>query len=497
VAESIPSSSTATTINLPYASANASPANGVLTVRQHQLDPKVAVAGWSYVNANRISFPGPAKVQWIYEFVYEAKDPILMGLGHAATRDFLSFLKYGTVDDFGNPNPVAMPGGIRAIYSWGRSQGGRVERDFLYYGFNADESDRMVIDGMMPYATGAAGLMWMNFRFAQPTVSAQQHSRHHSHEPEFPHTFPVFTDPLSGQTDGLLKRCQMSATCPKFFNIDGGNEYWNKTSSLNHTDAFGNDLDIETLTPNVRLYSIASIQHNTTFNAMPAFSGQCQQMTNPLYNGPVFRALAVALDRWVTQEVPPPPSRIPKKSDGTLVPPDATNFPTIPATAYAGWPALPAVQYNPGAMNYNAVQDFSVVPYVDVVPPLVYTVLVSRVDTDGNDIGGIRLPYLEAPLGTFTGWNLLNVGTAVPPGPDICGQLGQFIPFANTKAERLAAGDPRPSLEERYRNHGAYVNRVARAAARLVRDGFLLDEDKDLIVQRAAKQGLSMWKPTP
>ncbi len=493
VAERIPSTSSQTTINLPYASNDLSPANGVLTVREHQLDPKVPVAGWSYVTSRQIQFPGPAKVQWIYEFVYEAKDPIVMGLGHAATRDFLSFLKHAATDDFGNPNPVAMPDGIRAIYSWGRSQGGRVERDFLYWGLNEDESGGMVIDGMMPYATGAAGRMWMNFRFAQPTVSAQQHSRHHSHEPEFPQTFPVFTDPLTGQTDGLLKRCLVSETCPKFFNIDGGNEYWNKSSSLNHTDAFGSDLDIEVLAPNVRLYSIASIQHNTTFNAKPAPQAACQQMSNPLYNGPIFRALSVALDRWVTLGILPPPSRVPKRSDGTLVPPGATNFPAIPATAYAGWPALPAVQYSPGAMNYNAVQDFSVVPYVDV-DNLFYTVLVTQVNTDGNDVAGIRLPYLEAPLGTFTGWSLLKPGMG---GPDICGQLGQFIPFANTKAERLAAGDPRPSITERYRNHGAYVSSVAKAAARLQQQGFLLDEDVERIVDGAARHGVRLWMEQP
>jgi hypothetical protein len=222
----------------------------------------------------------------------------------------------------------------------------------------------------------------MNFRFAQPTVSAQQHSRHHVDEPESPHTFPIFTDPLTGQTDGLLKRCLAIATCPKFFNIDGGNEYWNKSSSLNHTDAFGNDLDFETLAPNVRLYSIASIQHNTTFDAKPGIQAACQQLDNPLYNGPVFRAVSVELDRWVTQGILPPPDRVPKRGDGTLVPPGATNFPSIPATAYAGWPALPAVQYSPSTMNYNAVQNFNVVPYVDV-DNLFYTVLVTQVDSDG------------------------------------------------------------------------------------------------------------------
>jgi Alpha/beta hydrolase domain len=296
VAELVAGSASATTINLPYEASNTSAANGVLTVREHGTDPKVEVSGWSYINSRRISFPGPAKPQWIYEFVYEAKDPMVMGIGHAITRDFISFLKHETADDFGNANPVAMPGGIRAIYSWGRSNGGRNQRDLLLWGFNEDENGRIVIDGMMPYATGSGGSVWMNFRFAQPTSSSRKHERHFAHEPEFPFTFPVMTDPLTGQTGGILQRCLASHTCPKFFNIDGGNEYWNKSSSLNHTDAFGNDLNIEKLAPNVRLYSIASIEHNTTFDQRPEFLAECQQMTNPLYNGPIFRALSVALD---------------------------------------------------------------------------------------------------------------------------------------------------------------------------------------------------------
>jgi hypothetical protein len=218
---------------------------------------------------------------------------------HAITRDFLSFLKHGIADDFGNPNPVARGGGIRAIYSWGRSNGGRNQRDLLLWGFNEDENGRIVIDGMMPYATGSGGSVWMNFRFAQPTSSSRKHERHFAHEPEFPFTFPVMTDPLTGQTGGILQRCHASHTCPKFFNIDGGNEYWNKSASLNHTDAFGNDLNIEKLAPNVRLYSIASIEHNTTFDQRPEFSPKPADDEWALQRTCVPRTVAL-LDRWVT-----------------------------------------------------------------------------------------------------------------------------------------------------------------------------------------------------
>lgn len=484
VVEVIPATSAATAINLPYPAIDPSPSKGMLTVREHEADPRVPVEGWTYENDRRVRFPGPANVQWIYEFVYEAKDPKVMGIGHAATRDFVSFLRYSTHDDAGVANPVALAGGAPAVYSWGRSQGGRVQRDFLYWGFNQDLQGRRVFDGMMPYATGSGGRMWMNFRFAQPGVSAQQHSRHHSHEPEFPHTFPVLVDPFTGQTDGLLKRCLETGTCPNFFNIDGANEYWNKSASLNHTDAFGDDLDIDGLAPNVRAYAIASIQHNNTFDSRPEQLSRCQQLTNPLYNGPVFRALAVALDRWTTQGILPPPSRVPRRSDGTLAPPETVNFPSIPATAYEGWPPLPAVEFNPGVMNHNTVMDFSAVPPRHLGGQS-YTVLVPQVDTDGNELAGIRLPDLAAPLGTYTGWSLLKSGMG---GPDICGQNGQFIPFANTVAERLQAGDARASLEERYPAQGAYGNRIAQGAQRLVEEGFLLEEDRERIVAAAAER---------
>ena len=492
VAELVAGSASATTINLPYAANTTFPTNGVLTVREHGTDPKVTVFGWTYVNNRRISFPGPAKPYWIYEFVYTARDPLVMGIGHAITRDFLSFLKHSATDDFGNPNPVAMPGGLRAIYSWGRSNGGRNQRDLVRWGFNEDESGRIVIDGMMPFATGSGGTVWQNFRFAQPTVSSRKHERHFAHEPEFPHAFPVRADPLTGQTDGILKRCLASNTCPKIFNIEGANEYWNKSASLNHTDAFGNDLDIDALAPNVRLYSIASIEHNTTFDQKAELLKECQQMTNPLYNGPVFRALSVALDRWVTSNVLPPSSVVPKQKDGTLVPPEQVKYPTIPATQYAGWPSLPAFQYTPETMNRNAPLDFSVVPYVKLPGPE-YKVLVAQVDSDGNDIAGIRLPYLEAPLGTYTGWSVLKPGAGFP---DTCGQNGTFIPFAKTRAERLAAADPRLSLAERYQDNEKYVSAVAAAANKLENARFLLEEDKDRIIKRAARDGVDLWVVT-
>jgi hypothetical protein len=502
VAELIPGTVDGTKFRLPYPASNTSPTNGMLTVRQREVDARFRIADWSWVNEREIAVPAPARVQWIYEFVYDAKDPKVMGIGHAATRDFVSFLKYADKDDAGNANPLAIgtrarlgdertPRNVDAVYTWGRSQGGRVQRDFVRYGFNQDEGNRMVFDGMMPYATGSGGNMWMNFRFSQPTVSAQQHSRRLSHEPELPHTFAALKDPITGETSGVLQSCLAGDTCPKLFNIESANEYWNKTSSLNHTDAYGKDLRTEDLAGNVRHYFIASIQHNTVFDAAARPARACQQLVNPLYNGPVFRALSVALDQWVRFGIRPPDSVVPQANNGTLVAPQAVQFPAIPATGYDGWPKLPAVQFNPQAMNVNLLLDFTKVP--PQPKGAQYTTLVPQVDRDGNDLGGIRLPYLQVPLGTFTGWGLLKqeFGGATP---DICQQLGQFIPFANTKVERLAASDPRLSIEERYANQGEYVRAVKDAAASLVRERLLLVEDHDRMVETALQKGTELWK---
>jgi hypothetical protein len=484
-----------TTIQLPYFASNTDTSNGILTIREHGNGVGTPVTGWRYTNAWTIEFPGPAKPGWVYEFVYSARDPVIMGLGHAITRDFLSFLKHEEFDDYANTNPVAMEGGLRAIYSWGRSNGGRNQRDYLRWGFNEDEQGRMIIDGMMPYGTGSGGHVWMNARFSQPMASSRKHERHFAPEHEFPHTFPVLSDSLTGETDGILRRCLETQTCPKVFNIDSANEYWNKLSSLNHTDAFGYDLNMEALAPNVRIYAIASAEHNTTFDQkVPEFLSACQQMTNPLYNGPIFRALLVAMDVWVSDGTEPPDSVIPRRSAGTLVPPEEITYPDIPALQYEGWPELPDFVYTPETMYRYGPLDFSIVPYKRLPGPE-YVAQVAQVDGDGNEIAGIRLPGLAVPLGTHLGWSVMKQGAGFP---DSCGQNGTFIPFAKTRTAREDAGDPRPSLEERYGNEQNFATQIESVAIRLMEQGFLLQEDRLRIVKRARENGFDYWRvPLP
>ncbi len=495
VTEMVPGKLDDTSIQLPYAANEVKKSNGVLTVREHGNGTGTSIKGWHYVDEWKIAISGPVKPGWIYEFVYTAKDPIVMGMGHAITRDFLSFLRHHKQDRFGNPGPLDDYDVIKAIYSWGRSNGGRTQRDFLRWGFNEDEQGRRVIDGMIPYGTGAAGHLWMNWRFAQPMASSRKHERHYAPEHEFPQTFPVLTDPLTGQIDGILRRCLKTNTCPKILHVDGANEYWNKLSSLNHTDAMGNDLDLETLAPNVRVYSIAATEHNTNYDqTMPETMRSCQQMTNPLYNGTVFRALLVKMDEWVTENKQPPASIVPSKQDGTLVPPEAVIYPKIPALNYDGWPSLPEFIYTSETMYRYGPLDFSNVPYKPVTDNE-YVAQVSQVDADGNELAGVRLPGLIVPLGTHLGWSVMKDGSGFP---DSCGQHGSFIPFAKTREERIAMGDPRPSLEERYGDEEAFAEKIESAANELMKQGFLLREDVERITRRARENGFDYWKvPLP
>jgi hypothetical protein len=476
VAEHIPEDQSAATMVLPYPGARVGPANGRLTVRERSGDPREPVEGWRWDGPRRIALPGPVRASHIYEFVYEACDPLILGLGHAATRDFVSWLKHGAPERVG---PRVLPRRPRFVYAWGRSLGGRIQNDFLYWGFNEDEQGRQVFDGMMPYATGA-GRVWFN-RFGQPTSSCHGHSHRYTPEHEYPHRHEVATDPVTGRTDGLLARALASHTCPRILHMNSSYEYWAKGASLLHTDARGNDLDVDAVTPNVRIYMFASQEHQAAFGAVARVAPNTQQLTNPLYGGAAFRALAVALDRWVSQGVLPPASRVPCRADGTLVPPEAVEFPEIPSTRYGELPPRPPLRLNPATMKPIALLDFDEAP-PRVLDPAAYWVGVSQVDADGNDVAGIRPPELGAPIGTYAGWNPLEPGRGYP---DNALMLGSFVPFAVTRAEREAGGDPRPSLEERYGTQAGYLAALEAAARAAEAEGLLLAEDRERILDAA------------
>src|SRR5215471_2810899 len=353
----------------------------------------------------------------IYEFIYPAKNPLVLGLGFAVVRDLISFLRYQMKDAKGKPNPLATANNpplslppfrgenkregkqiisIRNAYAWGRSQSGRFLRDFVYHGFNEDESHRKVFDAIAPHVAGG-GRMFLNYEFARPVTSSQQHTN--QLEPElFPHAYNILKDAQTGRRDGILKRPK---TDPYVFHTQTSTEYWQKRGCLAHTDGKGHDVAPP---DKVCIYVIASAQHNSPFGSEPV-KDDTQQRVNPLPAGDVLRALMLALDLWVTQGITPPPSRYSIVGDGTLVRPDrkSSSFPKIRGVRYQG------LHNRQLFLDYGSHISRG---QMDVHPPrqigngAAYTILVPRVDHDGNDVSGIRLPIVQVPIGTYTGWNL-------------------------------------------------------------------------------------------
>ncbi len=475
---------------LAYPAATLDKSQAILTVRQHLTDPAEPIpdSGWEYTStagtAIRLLPVGtPFEQSAIYEFSYTAKNPVVAGLGFAATRDFVSFLRHAAADDFGNPNPLA--GDVQHTYAFTISQPARYMNDFQTLGFNEDEAGRRVFDGVENWLGGGSGVA-LNFRFAQPGRTERNRQNHLYPEANFPFAYPLLTDPFTGKTGGRSVRCAASGTCPKAFEVNSANEYWVKTGSLLHTDPQGNDLpDPE----NVRFYLLSDVEH-TVSGAPPNSRGICQQFRNTTDPNPTLRALFGALDEWVTQDARPPKSRVPRQSDGGtavfsvpqpsglgVVPQEALRFPNIPGVTYTG---VITVRH---LFDFGPLFDDGI---LTINPPEfsgpVYPSFVSRVDHDGNEVAGIRLPPVAAPIATTTGWALRSAEFG---GPDGCEASGQLIPFATTKAERLAAGDPRRSLEERYKDHDGYVKAVTKAARKLEKKRLLLEEDVERYIEAA------------
>jgi hypothetical protein len=445
---------------LTYPAADLDPAHARLTVRAREADARAAPAdlAFKFESATKISITRPAGFDAgaIYELIYLAKEPKVLGLGFAATRDIVSFLRNDAADAAGTPNVLA--GRIDRAIAWGRSQSGRVLHDFLYLGFNEDEAGRPVFDGLMPHVSGSKKT-FVNYRFGQPGRQASQHSETLYPLAQFPFTYPVTTDPLTGRTDGWLKRCLAGGTCPKIIQTDTETEFYQGRASLVVTDTQGNAL---AMPDNVRLFLLSSLEHAAPPGAKSEPAKACVFPTNPLYAGPTLRALLVAMDAWITSATAPPASRYPSRVDGTLVPPDAAGFPQIPGLAFKG------------VVNAAHVVD------AETMPPgkgAAYPVFVPKTDADGNDVAGVRLPTLAAPVATHLGWNLRKAGFAEG---ELCDNTGSMLPFAKTRAERLADNDPRLSLEERYPHDGDRAAAVAKAARQLVEDRLLLEEDVKL-----------------
>jgi hypothetical protein len=458
----------------------------------------VASTDWAFADCGTTPFPGapdPSKIcvkggfdpKYLYELVFTAKDPLVLGIGYAATRDLNSFLRYADKDEAGNANPVAKS--IKWAIGQGNSQSGNFIRSFIHLGFNQDEAGRIVWDGANPNIAGRQ--LAMNFRFAVAGGNAT---------PDEPGSEAVlwwskYADKTRGrETASMLDRCTATKTCPKIFETFGGLEFWQLRMSPN---LVGTDAKADIPLPsNVRRYYSPGTTHGGGRGgfsvAAPNPPNGCVLPANPNPEAETLRALMVDLTEWVTKGTEPPPSQYPRIANGQLAAATraAMGFPNIP-----GAPSpdgiinpLPDYDFGPG-FHYN---DLSGV--IAIEPPRVKAnipLLVPKADADGIDVGGVPSVLRQAPLGTYLGWNVTAAGFNQGR---ICGLNGGYIPFAKTKAERMQAGDPRPSIEERYASHDAYVGAVKAAAEKLVGQRFLLREDADKLIAQAAASDVGVLK---
>jgi hypothetical protein len=444
---------------LTYPAADLDPSKTRLTVRQRETDTRETPSDLSFAfeGRNKVSINRPKGFDAgaIYELIYLAQDPRVMGMGFAATRDIVAFLRHEAQDTAGTANPLA--GLINRAIGFGVSQSGRFIHDFLYLGFNEDEGGRIVFEGLMPHI-GGGKKMFTNYRFAQPGRNMQEHGETLYPGTAFPFTYPVTTDPLTRHTDGWLARCLAAKNCPRIIQTDTDLEFYQSFGSLVATDTRGEPL---TMPSNVRLFYLSSLQHAATAGAKSDMNPVCAYPTNPLYAGPVLRALLVAMDAWITSDTAPPPSRYPSRADGTLVTPaeNAASFPKVPGFNYGG-----------------LVHQATVVDYAEMPPAkkAAYPMFVPKTDADGNAVAGVRLPTLVAPAATHLGWNVRKAGFAQGA---LCGNFGSMLPFAKTREERLKNNDPRLSLAERYTNPGDRAAAIEQAARQLVQDRLLLEDD--------------------
>jgi hypothetical protein len=442
---------------LSYETASLDPRDARLTVRRTQTAPRHDVPACEFVDARTVrllpegTLPEPGS---IYELYYQATKPRVLGIGFAATRDIISHLRYPAAgrDLLGRPMEHALAFGI--------SQAGRYLRDHIAQGFNRDEGGARVFDGVFTHVAGI-GRVFHNTEFGQPARTRTWHEDHDFPEVQFPFSSATLTDPIGGSSGALLRGDDSD---PKLIETNTSTEYWQKGASLLHTDPDGKR-DVA-LPANVRGYYVPGTQHGGKAG-MPRDPGPCTNPRNWHDPMPAIRALLIALDEWVASGREPPPSRLPRIDDGTLTAAEAVK-----------WPALASLVPPRTANDVSPLGDWT-----NPQPQTrTWRALVPRLNADGNEVAGIRLPDIAAPRGTFTGWNLYK-----PPLPagELADREGTFLAFAATQAEREQSADPRPSLAERYPSHEAYVARVQEVVAELRRDRLLLDEDATAYVNRA------------
>ncbi len=434
------------------------------TSRANQLFVRDAVAAgrtliphadWQFVDDSHVKLKGGFAPGRLYDIVYEAKNPVVAGLGLAGLRDFVSCLKYGVPD-----TPISADrAGIKWAIGFGVSQSGRLLREFLYDGFNQSEAHLKVFDGIWAHV-GGAGRGSFNQRFAQPSRDGQ---------PLVNVFYPVDVPPFDELH--LTERANKAHVLPKLFLSHGSYEYWGRCASLIHTTADGK-ADVEP-SANARIYFFTGSQHGAGSIPPAQVPGQNRANTNDYRFA--LRALLLAMDKWIKTGAEPPPSRFPHLAKEELTSLDGLRFPAISGAGRSVAPPLHKRE------AYRL--DFSIEPpKVGVAFPT----FVPQVDADGNDLGGLQMPEVKVPLASYTGWNRRDPAIGAPA--EMLSYTGSWIPFALTKEDRIKSGDPRESVAERYPSRQAYLDKIDRAAQALLDSGFLLAADLPLLDERAARE---------
>ena len=481
VADRVMSHSLADRSHVPYRVADPDAPENVLTVRDAADGKRQTVPRdrWRFARMEEgkpvpdrgtVLLEGGFEAGRIYEVVYVSDGPPLVGLGPAAVRDTVSYLKHDGSETLDIPETA-----IDRTIAFGISQSGRFLRTFMYYGFNEDERGRIAFDGVMSHVAGG-GRGSFNHRFAQPSRDAHPFMNFLHPTDIFPFTDKAQRDPETGREDGILTHKLDRKFWPKIFYTNSSYEYWGRAASLIHTDIAG-ARDIE-LYDNVRIFLFSGTQHGPA--SFPPSISIGQQKANPLQFRWGMRALLQSMSAWIADGSAPPESRYPRIADSTLVAADKLGFPDIPGvnTSTRVHKAY-RVDYGPRFISDGIITKEP--PDVGTAFPM----LVPAVDADGNEVAGVRMPELQVPLATYTGWNLFNEKSG--PTHEISSMVGSYIPLSPTKARREAASDPRPSIEERYQSKAEFLGRIAQASMELIDAGLVLERDLPAIIRDASE----------
>ena len=467
----------------PYPTNHLESWDSVLTVQDHEDGAETVIPRerWAFArlvdgrrvpDAAHVTMDGGFEAGKVYRVVYETSHAPLVGLGLLATRDIAAWLRYGKADAEGTANPLA--GAIGRAYAYGRSQSGRFLRQMLYLGLNRDESEQIVFDGMLPNVAGGK-MGEFNVRFGQPSSLSNRSVNN----------LAPFLDIDPDGGDGILAEVTRRGCAPKVIYTNTSSEYWGGHGALAHMTPDGTK-DVE-LPDNVRSWLFCGTQHGPAnlpiSDTNPDTGARGTQALNYVDYRPLMRAALYQLDRWVTHNEQPPANGYPNHADGTAV--EADDL----ADWFRGLPGVEFPTYQKVMRRLDFGPDRAV---PTVIPPAVgdvYPSMVSALDADGNEVGGIRLPAIEVPLATYTGWNVRHAdiggeGQTLAPGGTV---VGGAIPFAVTREERLASGDPRASIEERYGSRDEYLERVRACAESLVESGYVLAEDVDVLVAQGGE----------